>query len=354
MNIQGIDPGAIPFGALIQQGVHMRGNRTHFAAGLAVVLGMSCFTGLQAQTAQTRAKVPTTIPRYQPQAAVKGPIDLPGADELMDLGDEWSSGFKKFHPEANLIYRSKLTKDAVKDFQEGSALLILADRELSPEETKTFQTKFGYMPMRIPVCLDANIVFVNKANPITSITMEQLDAIYSRTRLGGTKAQAMVWGDLGVKGEYAKLPIVAYARAEGTNTRTSFAAQAMLKGEYRPGIQERGDSSALAEAVMTDRAGIAFGTMASWYFANKVLPVVPYHIEDARFPNQDAVTTSKYPMPRLFYAYLNRTPGQPLPAPVNEVIHFLLTQEGQNAVADSGLLPGPPEFIQIALKRLSR
>ena len=31
-----------------------------------------------------------------------------------------------------------------------------------------------------------------------------------------------------------------------------------------------------------------------------------------------------------------------------------LSQEGQNAVADSGLLPGPPEFIQIALKRLSR
>lgn len=332
----------------------MSANRTHLASGLAVALGMSCFGGLQAQTAQTRAKVPTAIPRYQPQAQVKGPIDLPGADELMDLGDEWSSGFKKFHPEANLIYRSKLTKDAVKDFQEGTSLLILADRELTADETKAFQAKFGYMPMRIPVCLDANIVFVNKANPLTSITMEQLDAIYSRTRLSGAKAPAMVWGDLGLKGEWAKMPITAYARAEGSNTRTSFAAQAMLKGEYRAGIQERGDSSALAEAVMTDRAGIAFGTMASWYFANKVIPVMPYHIDEARFPNQDAITTSKYPMPRMFYAYLNRTPGKPLPAPVNEVIHFLLTQEGQNAVADSGLLPGPPEFITIALKRLSR
>jgi len=82
--------------------------------------------------------------------------------------------------------------------------------------------------------------------------------------------------------------------------------------------------------------------------------VVPLRGEDARFPNQENVTTSKYPMPRLYYAYLNRTPGAPLPGPVNEVIHFLLSQEGQNAVADSGLLPGPPEFIQIALKRLSR
>ena len=34
--------------------------------------------------------------------------------------------------------------------------------------------------------------------------------------------------------------------------------------------------------------------------------------------------------------------------------YYLLSQEGQNAAADSGLLPGSPEFLQIALKRLSR
>lgn len=328
-------------------------NRT-LSSGLALAAGIACFGGLQAQTAQMRAKVPASVPRYQAQVQVKGPIDLPGTDELADLGDEWAAAFKKFHPGSNLIYRSKLTKDAVKEFVEGSTLLIMAARELSTDEAKAFQTKFGYMPMRIPVCLDANIVFVNKANPLTSITMEQLDAIYSRGRLGGAKAPALVWGDLGLKGEWAKLPINAYARGEGNATRASFAEKAMLKGEYRAGIVERDDPSSLAEAVMTDQAGIAFGTMASWYFANKVIPVVPHHGEDARFPSQDAVTTSKYPMPRLFFAYLNRTPGKPLPAHINEVIHLLLTQEGQNAVADSGLLPGPPEFITIALRRLSR
>jgi phosphate transport system substrate-binding protein len=332
----------------------MKINRTHLVSALALVAGMSSLGWLQAQSAQTRAKVPASIPRYQPMSSVKGPIDLIGTDALSDLGDEWSSGFRKIHPEANLIFRSKLTKEAVKGFVEGSSLLIITAREFTADEHKAFQAKFGYMPMRIPVCLDANIIFVNKNNPLTSISMEQLDAIYSKARLGGAKTPAMVWGDLGLKGEWAKLPIHAYARAEGTATRSSFADKVLLNGEYRQGILDRDDSSSLAEAVMTDPAGIAFGTMSSWYFANKVLPVVPYHGEDARFPNQEAVTTSKYPMPRLYYAYLNRTPGQPLPAPINEIIHFLLTQEGQNAVADSGLLPGPPEFITIALKRLSR
>ncbi|WLT32866.1 PstS family phosphate ABC transporter substrate-binding protein [Geothrix sp. PMB-07] len=326
----------------------------HLFSGVILAAGMIAQGGLWAQTAQVRAKVPAAIPPYQAQAVVKGTFELLGTDALSDLGDEWAASLRKVHPEANLVFKSKLTKEAVAAFMEGTNLLIITAREFTAEEGKAFQTKYGYMPMRIPICLDANIVFVHKNNPLTSISMEQLDAIYSKSRLGGAKTAALVWGDLGLRGEWAKLPIHAYARAEGTATRSSFAEKALLNGEYRAGILDRNDASALAEAVMTDPAGIAFGTMSSWYFANKVLPVTPYHGEDARFPNQDNVTTSKYPMPRLYYAYLNRAPGAALPPAVNEVIHFLLSREGQTAVADAGLLPGPPEFITIALKRLSR
>jgi phosphate transport system substrate-binding protein len=329
-------------------------NRAPLVSGLALAAGLSCFGWLQAQTAQRRAKVAAVIPKYQASVEVRGPIDLLGTDALSELGDEWSMGFRKFHPEANLIFRPKLTKEAVKAFQDGTSLLILTAREFTSEEMQAFQAKYGYQPMRIPICLDANIVFVNKNNPLTSISMEQLDAIYSKTRLSGAKAPALVWGDLGLKGEWAKLPIHAYSRGPGTASYVSIAEKVLLKGEFQPGTLFRDDASSLAEAVVTDRAGIAIATMASWYFANKVIPVVPFRGEDARFPSQENVTTSLYPMPRLYYAYLNRTPGSPLPGPVNELIHFLLSQEGQNAAADSGLLPGPPEFLQIALKRLSR
>jgi len=332
----------------------MRINCSHLVTGLMFLVGLTCTGGLQAQSAQARAKVAASIPAYQPQVQLKGPIDLVGTDALSELGEEWASVFRKFHPEASLVFRPGLTKDAVKAFMDGTSLLIITAREFTQDEAKAFQAKYGYQPMRIPICMDANIVFVNKNNPITSISMEQLDAIFSSTRLGGAKAPAVVWGDLGLRGEWAKLPINAYTRAPGTATNASVKEKVLLNGTYRPGILSRDDAAALAEAIMTDQTGIAISTMASWYVANKILPVVPLKGEDARFPNQENVTTSKYPMPRLYYAYLNRTPGSPLPGPVHEVIHFLLTQSGQNAAADSGLLPGPPEFIQIALKRLSR
>ena len=333
----------------------MRINRAQLVSSFILATGISGLGWLQAQTAQVRAKVSTVIPVYEPKAQVKGALDLIGTDALSDLGDEWSSAFRKFHPGSNLIYRPKLTTDAVKNLIDGTTLLIITARVLTADETKAFQTKYEYMPMRIPVCLDANIVFVNKNNPITSITMEQLDAIYSKTRLGGAKAAALTWGDLGLKGEWMKLPIMAYTRQASSATYASVIEKVALNGELRADILERADDSALAEVITTDQGGIAIGTMASWYFANKVLPVVPLHgAEDARFPDQDNITTSRYPMPRLYYVYLNRTPGAPLPPATNELVHFLLSLEGQNAVADSGLLPGPPEFLQIAIKRLNR
>ncbi len=332
----------------------MRINRAQLVSSFILAAGMSGLGWLQAQTAQVRAKVPTVIPVYEPKTQIKGALDLIGTDALSDLGDEWSAGFRKFHPGSNLIYRPKLTTDAVKNLIDGTTLLIVTARLLTADETKAFQTKYEYMPMRIPVCLDANIVFVNKTNPITSITMEQLDAIYSKNRLSGAKAAALTWGDLGLKDEWAKLPINAYTRQPGSATYGSVVEKVALNGDLRADVLERADDSALAEAITTDRAGIAIGTMASWYFANKVLAVEPAHLENARFPDQENITTSRYPMPRLYYIYLNRTPGAILPAPVNELVHYLLSLEGQNAVADSGLLPGPPEFLQIAIKRLNR
>jgi len=307
-----------------------------------------------AQSIQYRSKVSDTLPRYTPKVQVKGVLEVPGSDTLADVGDEWSRVFRRFHPEATVLYQPKVSKEAVKDLIDGTRSLILSARELTNEENQSFRTKFGYLPMRIPVCLDAIIVFVHKSNPISSLSMEQLDSIFSKDLKGGAKEPARTWGDLGVRGELSKRTINAYAREEGAAIRATFKTMVLLDGDYRPGIIPRNDFSALAESILTDPAGIAFGPMASWYTTNKILPLVPYQSNDARAPVQDQVTSSRYPMPRLFYAYVNRAPGKPLEPIVDEFTHLLLTREGQDVVADMGLFPGPLEFLSIALKRLDR
>ena len=283
-------------------------------------------TILQGQGAQVRATVSTSLPHYMPAAQLTAQVEVPGTDALSELGDEWNRLFVQYQPGSRLIYVPKLTKEAVKDLQDGTRPMIITARDMTTEELSAFQAKYGYMPMRIPVCLDATIVFVHQANPLSSITMEQLDAIYSKDRLGGAKAPVLLWSDLNVKGGLGKRSIQAYARAEGAATRDAFKTTVLLKGEYRQGILPRPDAASLAEAVVTDETGIAFGSMASWYAGVKVLPIVPYKATDARFPTQENVTSSRYPMPRLYYAYVNRAPGKPLDPGVNEVLHLILSQ----------------------------
>lgn len=309
---------------------------------------------LPAQSAQTRATVSKALPNYSPANQVKGVLEIPLTDALADLGDEWNHHFRQLQPDARLLFMPKLSKDCVASLTDGSRPLVIMAREMLPEETKAFQAKFGYLPMRIPVCMDATIVFVHKNNPLNSISMEQLDAIYSKDRLGGATAPITTWGDLKVRGELGKRAINAYARAEGAATRDHFKNSVLLKGEFRPGVIGRPDASALAESVETDETGIAFGSLSSWYAGVKVLAITPYQATDARFPNQENITSSKYPMPRLYYAYVNREPGKPLDPLVNETLHYLLSQEGQGDAADTGILPAPVEFLTIALKRLDR
>ncbi|HLO68415.1 MAG TPA: substrate-binding domain-containing protein [Holophaga sp.] len=309
---------------------------------------------LASQTAQVRAKVSDALPSYVASAAVTTTVEIPGTDALADLGGEWNQLFRQFHPQGRISYVPKLTRDAVKDLTEGTRPLIVTAREMTQDEMKAFQAKFGYMPMRIPVCLDAIIVFVHKSNPITSISMEQLDAIFGKERRGGYKEPTALWSDFRVRGDLGKRPINAYGRGEGTAHRDSFRTAVLKDGEFKPTVQARPDTSSLAEAISTDEAGIAFGSLACWYASVKVLPVIPYQATDARFPNQENVTLGRYPMPRLYYAYLNRAPGAPLDPALGEVLRFLLSREGQGVAADVGILPAPPEFITIALKRLER
>ncbi len=66
-------------------------------------------------------------------------------------------------------------------------------RKMKDTELAAFEQKYGYKPTAIPVAVDALAVFVHKDNPIQHLTMEQVDAIFSSTRLCGAKADVKTW-----------------------------------------------------------------------------------------------------------------------------------------------------------------
>ncbi len=100
---------------------------------------------------------------------------------------------------------------------------------MKDNELQAFETKYGYKPTAIPVAVDALAVFVHKDNPIKHLTMEQVDAIFSSTRLCGAKTDVKTWGDLGVTGDLANKPVQLFGRNSVSGTYGYFKEEALCK-----------------------------------------------------------------------------------------------------------------------------
>ena len=49
---------------------------------------------------------------------------------------------------------------------------------------------------------------------------------------------------------------------------------------------------------------------------------------------------------------MNRAPGKPLPPAISEFLQYLLSRQGQTAVAQASLYPVPADIAQLYRKRL--
>jgi phosphate transport system substrate-binding protein len=61
-------------------------------------------------------------------------------------------------------------------------------------------------------------VFVNKDNPLQGMSLDQVDALFSKTLRCGAAKEASVWGDLGLNGSWSTAPISLYGRNSASGT----------------------------------------------------------------------------------------------------------------------------------------
>nr|WP_275976471.1 substrate-binding domain-containing protein [Geothrix alkalitolerans] len=291
---------------------------------------------------------------YAATQNVNATIESVGADSLTDVWEEWKTGFRAVQPQVQFRVVNGLSTTAVKALMDGTVPMIHMARELTLDEHQAFEKKFGYAPTKLVVCYDAFIVFVNAGNPIKDIGMDQLDAAFSTTRNAGYHKDSAVdaWGDLGVRGDYAKRPIHLYMRAEGTASRSAIRDLVLLKGKYKTTVHDEVDWPSIAEAVMTDANGLGIATLSNWLSRNKTLAVTPLQAKDPVPPTQENVVSGKYPLSRTYYFYLNRAPGKALAPALSEFLQFVLSRQGQTAVTQASLYPLPAEIAQLYRKRL--
>lgn len=115
-----------------------------------------------------------------PDTPTSGTIKISVDESFKPLLDTEIDVFGHLNPEAHILASYKSEADCFKDLINDSARLIVATRELNPEEAKYFAGL--KMPMvQKPIARDAVALILNPASPDSNFTMQEVRAIMDGT-----------------------------------------------------------------------------------------------------------------------------------------------------------------------------
>ena len=280
---------------------------------------------------------------YRPQAKVEGDIRIWGSPEDTSLVNFWEAGFRKFQPNARVVASLHGPESAMAGIYADVADIAFVGRELRlPVESMAFQWVKLYKPTTIEVAnaslaarrVAANLaVFVNPGNPVAGLSLAQLDGIF-----GAEHKALRTWGDVGLTGAWRDRPIRVLA-PEVTSVPALFFRHAVMGDslKWNPALEEFASPEKAIEAVANDPAAIAYAPMA---YANGVqVRTVPIAAKDGGefvAPTAASVADHRYPLARRVCVAIDRAVGKPVDPKVGEFLRYVLSAEGQAAIARDG------------------
>jgi phosphate transport system substrate-binding protein len=192
-------------------------------------------------------------------------------------------------------------------------------------------------------------VYVHKDNPIKSLTLQQVDAIFSKGRKGGHPKDIVTWGDLGLTGDWEKKPISLYGRNTASGTYGYFKEHALFKGDFKDTVKEQQGSSAVVQGVASDRYGIGYSGIGYKTADVRAVPLAGDAQSDAIAAEPANAYTGDYPLSRYLFVYVNYAPGKPLDPLRREFIRYVFSQQGQKDVVKDGYFPVTADIAKKAL-----
>lgn len=181
------------------------------------------------------------------------------------------------------------------------------------EAQRQYAAEQGVELVYVPVGLEAFVFFVNAHNPVDGLTVEQIRRIYA--------GEITNWADVGGVSRVIN-PV---SRLEGSGSQTAMEA---FMGEY-----EIGGKSPFA--ITGGSIGFSFRYYMDGIVGNEKVKMLCLN---GVYPSPENIQNGSYPVIAQFYA-IYRADNENENIPV--VIDWLLSEEGQQVIADSGYVPVP-------------
>lgn len=308
------------------------------------------FVAAGVATATAVAAVDPALPTYEKTSGVSGNLSSVGSDTLANLMTLWAEEFKRQYPNVNIQIQAAGSSTAPPALTEGTSNMGPMSRKMKDQELQAFEEKYGYKPTEIPVAIDALAVFVHKDNPVKSLSMEQVDAIFSSTRLCGGASDIKTWGDVGLTGEWAAKPIQLFGRNSVSGTYGYFKEEALCKGDYKANVNEQPGSASVVQSVSSTLNAIGYSGIG--YKTSSVRTVPLSKGGEAYDATEENALSGNFPLSRFLYVYVNKAPNKPLSPLEAEFVKLVLSKQGQEVVLKDGYIPMPSKVADKVKKDL--
>ncbi|MGB5541272.1 MAG: PstS family phosphate ABC transporter substrate-binding protein, partial [Gammaproteobacteria bacterium] len=251
-------------------------------------------------------------------------------DTLVNVAQAWAEAYQKVEPDVAIAVSGGGSGTGIAALINGTVDIANASRQMKDKEMKLAEER-GHKPVEFIVGYDALAVFIHNANPITRLSIAQLQEIFGR---GGKTTK---WTDIGVTVPGCKdQQIVVVSRQNNSGTYAYFKDAVLAdKGKFRQGTLDMHGSKDVVDLVEKTPCAIGYSGLA---YATEHLKMVCIESgEDGSCVNPSVETASDntYPIARPLFMY---TSGEPAGA-VKAYIDWILSDEGQCIISNMGYAP---------------
>jgi len=254
---------------------------------------------------------------------LSGNIIVKGSDTLLIVAQQWAEAYMTKHSRVTISVAGGGSGVGLAALTQKTTDIADASREIKADELQTAKDN-GVNPVEWVVGLDGISIVVHPTNPVTELTLEQLEKIYNGTYTN--------WNQVGGSDS----TIVTYGRQSTSGTYDYFREHILHNKNFRADNRELAGNAEIVQSVQGDVNGIGYVGVA--YTKQgvdvKILKIKTSATATAYEPSIANIKSGAYPIARKLYIYTDGIPTGVLA----DYVAFILGPEGQQILEEVGYI----------------
>lgn len=247
---------------------------------------------------------------------------IKGSETCLPFSQKIAEVYGKKNPGSSISVTGGGSGVGIASLLSGTTDIAQASRKMKMDEKMKLQ-EAGKAVKEVVVAYDALSVVVNPSNPISKLTREQLEGIFT--------GKIKNWKDVGGK----DLKIIVYSRETSSGTYEFFKESVLKKKNFATSALLMAANGPIVQSISQTPGAIGYVGIAYIEKSIKALSVSYNGGKTFVAPSMVNAKNKSYPITRpLYYYYIAKKEAAYKP-----LMSFLLSDEGQKIVQAEGFVP---------------